>query len=134
MVTNKMGSNSRDVGLVLFVFSYDYAGFLQECLDSCLRELGTDFQWVLIETGDTESTKLIASDFAAKNQVKIDYLKLEKTTTLIAVLKLSKIYKQKHAILLSADDLLGENYGDQVRFELAQVYEKPTIVNFQHIV
>jgi glycosyltransferase involved in cell wall biosynthesis len=129
-----METNSRDGRLVLFVFSYDYANFLQECLDSCLRELGRDFQWVLVETGDTESTKLIASEFAAKNQVKIDYLKLEKTSTLIAVLKLSKIYSQKHAILLSADDLLGENYGDQVRFELAQVYNKPTIVNFQHII
>jgi glycosyltransferase involved in cell wall biosynthesis len=129
-----METNSRDGRLVLFVFSYDYSNFLQECLDSCLRELGRDFQWVLVETGYTEATKLIASEFAARNQVKIDYLKLEKTSTLIAVLKLSKIYRQKHAILLSADDLLGENYGDQVRFELAQVYKKPTIVNFQHII
>jgi hypothetical protein len=129
-----MEANGRDTRLVLFVFSYDYANFLQECLDSCLRELGGDFQWVLVETGVTESTKLIASDFGTRYQVKIDYIKFEKTSTLIAVLKLSKIYKQKYAILLSADDLLGKNYGDQVRLELEQDYKKPTIVNFQHII
>jgi glycosyltransferase involved in cell wall biosynthesis len=129
-----MEFKGRDSSLVLFVFSYDYADFLQECLDSCLRELGRDIQWVLVETGVTESTKLIASDFGTRNQVDIDYIKFEKTSTLIAVLELSKIYKQKHAILLSADDLLGENYGNQIRFELGQEYKNPTIVNFRHII
>lgn len=129
-----METNSRDDKLVLFVLSYDYANYLQECFNSCLRELGREFQWVLIETGDTESTKQISSEFAVRNQVKIDYLKLDKTSTSVTLLKLSKIYKQKYAILLSADDLLGENYGNQVRFELSQVYKRPTIVNFQHII
>jgi hypothetical protein len=127
-------TSGRDPRLVLFVFSYDYANFLQECLESCLRELGRDFHWVLVETGVTESTKLITRDFGTRNQVAIDYIKFEKTSTLTAVLKLSKIYKQKHAIILSADDLLGENYGDQVRLELEQVHKKPTIVNFRHII
>ena len=129
-----MGPYGDDRQLVIFIFSYDYANYIDECLNSCLRELGRDAVWVVVETGTTDLTRRMASEFGLANQLNIEYLKFENTPTLKVVSFLSELFHQKYAIFLSADDSLGANYGEQVKSEIDMNYIRPTIVNFQHIV
>lgn len=119
----------------IFIFSYDYAIFLQACLESCKRELSDEFIWVVLETGRTEATRQIVSEFEINNQISIDYRRLAPDTSTLRVLsQLGNTYESEYAVLISADDALGEGYGNALKAELRLSHSKPTVVNFSQTV
>ena len=125
----KLGKNT------LFIFSYDYAIFLKACLESCKRELTDEFVWVVLETGKTEATRQVVSEFEINNQISIDYRRLAPDTSTLRVLsQLGNTYKSEYAVLISADDALGESYGNALRAEMKFSHSKPTVVNFSHTI
>ena len=121
--------------VTLFIFSYDYADFLDSCLETCKRELDEKISWVVVETGKTENTQKIVSHFALKNSMPIDYLRLPPdTSTLRALQILANKFHKEFAILISADDALGIGYGAALRSELLSLDQIPVVVNFSHMI
>jgi len=121
--------------VTLFIFSYDYAEFLESCLESCKRELDDQIGWVVVETGKTENTQKIVSEFELNNGISIDYLRLSPdTSTLRALQILANNFHHEFSVLISADDAFGIGYGDALRSELLSLDQIPVVVNFSHII
>ena len=92
------------------VLSRNHERFIFDCLNSINRELW-DTKILCADIGSSDNSfslgKLIASELGLKSQ----HVELsEDTKTLTALKKLEVHINTKYAILISADDALGENY------------------------
>lgn len=113
----------------VIVLSRNHKRFIFDCLNSINRELW-DAEILCADIGSQDNSfslgKQIASEFGLKSQ----HVELSKDTkTLTALKKLEGYIDTKYAILISADDALGENYRIALK-NIQRINPQESVINF----
>jgi len=111
------------------VLSRNHERFIFDCLSSINRELW-DAKVVCADIGSSDATlslgKQIASEFGLKSQ----HVQFSNDTKTLTVLKNLEVYiETKFAILISADDALGENYRIALN-NIQKINPHESVINF----
>lgn len=117
------------VEYTVVVLSRNHERFIFDCLNSINRELW-DATILCADIGSSDNSfslgKQVASEFGLKSQ----HVELsEDTKTLTALKKLEGYVDTKYAILISADDALGENYRIALK-SVKNTNPQESVINF----
>lgn len=114
----------------LILLSKNHAEFVEECIDSIYKELGSNVPIVNLDFESTDETAAKIESLASSYSMSLVSKSISpKTGTLSAILE-APIHKEvEHVILLSADDTFLPNYGSTLG-TLALRELSPKVVNF----
>lgn len=134
MTPRKIVVNQNTISnCTVVVLARNHVQFLADCLDSIHREL-PQVNILYADIGSTD--KSFEKSLEITNMLKMNskHIQLsEHTKTLTALKKIEPYIKTKYVVLLSADDALGENYGQALEEVLKQTLN-PSVINFISVV
>lgn len=117
------------VEYTVIVLSRNHGRFISDCLSSINRELW-DAKILCADIGSSDDSFSLGKQIASKFGLKSQHFELsEDTKTLSALKKLEDIIDTKYAILISADDALGENYRIALK-NFRSMYPQESVINF----
>ena len=116
--------------VALILLSKNHEKFVEECMDSVYRELGSTISIINLDFESTDGTVSKIKTFATNYSMNLHSESIEpKTGTLLAILNAPVHQEIEHVILLSADDALLPNYGAALRAIKLQGLP-PKLLNF----
>jgi len=117
------------VNLTLLVLIKNHENYLSDCLNSIEREL-FGIKIIFADIGSKDNSYNLSKTISEELKLNSTHIQLpEDTRTLLALKGIEKYIKTEYIILLSADDALGENYGNA----LIEIMEKNSgykVINF----
>lgn len=96
-----------DVSIV--VTAYNYARYIDECLDSCLGQQGTDLQYevIVVDDGSTDDTPVL---LARRSDPRLRVLRTENNGIELASNAGFEVARGRYIVRVDADDALALNY------------------------
>jgi glycosyltransferase involved in cell wall biosynthesis len=96
-----------DVSIV--VTAYNYARYIDECLDSCLYQTGTnlDYEVIVIDDGSTDDTPLLLGQ---RSDQRLRVMRIDNSGIEVASNQGFEIARGRYIVRVDADDSLANNY------------------------
>lgn len=116
--------------VALILLSKNHEKFVEECIDSVYRELGSAISIINLDFESTDGTVSKIKTLATNYSMNLHSESIApKTGTLLAILGAPVHQEIEHIILLSADDALLPNYGAALNAIKLQGFP-PKLINF----
>ena len=61
-------------GITVFTPTFNREGYLTKLYNSLLNQKFNNFEWVIVDDGSTDGTKLIVGEFIKENKININYI------------------------------------------------------------
>jgi glycosyltransferase involved in cell wall biosynthesis len=125
----------KSASLTVLLLIRNHERFVEDCAYSISEELNSDTPIIVVDSGSTDQSirKLLEYLCDWSGGVQVIYSKGNISTLENVVLGVSEI-RSSHFILLSGDDVLGEEYGNSLYSALNTDLEHKTIYNFSQFI
>lgn len=100
--------------ITIFTPSYNRANTLPRLYGSLLRQTSSDFCWLIIDDGSTDSTEDLVSNWIAEKAVPIEYYKQENQGKSMAHNKGVEMTRTELFVCVDSDDYLAENAVEEI--------------------
>jgi len=101
--------NFTPMFLTVFTPTYNRAKLLHRCFNSLLAQSNTNFEWLIVDDGSTDTTEQVVSTFQKKAPFEIRYYKQENSGKHIALNKGINLACGDYFMILDSDDYLPTN-------------------------
>lgn len=101
--------SDREPTLTVFTPAYNRAHTLWLCYNSLLRQTSSDFKWLIIDDGSTDTTSELVKEWMAKGMINIEYYYQENQGMHGAHNAAYRLINSELNVCIDSDDYLADN-------------------------
>lgn len=113
--------------ITVFTPTYNRASLLNRVYESLLHQSNSNFEWIVVDDGSTDSTETLVNDFIEQQKMPITYFKQENKGKHFAINKGVQLAKGAYLVILDSDDALTPNAIESILECVKIINEKPNI-------
>lgn len=95
--------------LTLFTPTFNRAYCLKDIYDSLLRQTSTDFHWLIVDDGSTDTTQELVEEWMEENRISMDYIYKENGGLHTAYNSAIALLETELAVCIDSDDYPPDN-------------------------
>lgn len=95
--------------ITVFTPTYNRCHTLERLYESLKKQTFTDFEWLIVDDGSTDTTEALISGFKKEEKLVINYFKQENSGKHIAIKEGVKLAEGEFFFIVDSDDMLTEN-------------------------
>lgn len=119
--------------ITVFTPTYNRAHTLSILFESLKDQNFSDFEWLIVDDGSKDSTKVLVEDFEQENSFPIHYVEQENQGKHIAINTGIKAANGNYFVVVDSDDFLLENALYTMKELISEIDSKPEFAGFTYI-